>query len=87
MDDIDIIDELKLLNRFVDPRPGMTISRAIDKIDALRELVKKLDEYIAFLDKANAGPISNAFVHGWRCPQKDIETGDRLRKEIEALRI
>lgn len=41
MAEIDINDELKMLNMFVDPRPRMTIDRAILEIDALREALKK----------------------------------------------
>ena len=58
----------------------------IKTTDSHIALIRKLDEYIEFLGKANAGPISNAFVHGWRCPQEDIDTGERLRKEIAELR-
>lgn len=49
-------------------------------------LAQKLDEYIAFLDEANHVPVSVAYVHGWRCPQKDIDKGERLRMEIAKLR-
>lgn len=49
-------------------------------------LIEKLDNYIDFLNKANNGPISIAHVHGWRCPQDDISTGERLRDEIEMMR-
>jgi len=34
--DIDIVTELKMLNGFVDPRPRMTIERAIYEIEQLR---------------------------------------------------
>lgn len=49
-------------------------------------LVQKLDSYIAFLNEANHGPVSVAYAHGWRCPQSDIDKGERLRREIAELR-
>ncbi len=36
--EIDIVDELKMLNMFVDPRPRMTIEKAIQEIVHLRKL-------------------------------------------------
>ena len=57
------------------------------KLLSCRALISKLDEYLAFLDKANKGPIIIAHVHGWRCPQQDIDKSKQLRDEIEQLRL
>ena len=51
-----------------------------------KKLINKLDEYIVFLNNVNEGPISLAWIHGWKCPKEDIEKGKQLRKEIEELR-
>ena len=50
------------------------------------KLIKKYDEYIAFLHEAMESPISMARVHGWSCPQKDIDKGEQFRKEISDLK-
>ena len=49
-------------------------------------LVSKLDEYIEFLFNCNQAPVSNAYAHGWRCPQADINKGVTLREEIRTIR-
>lgn len=49
------------------------------------EIIKAFRDYLAFLDKANEGPILNAAVHSWKCPQSDIEEGKRHRAMIAAL--
>ncbi len=55
--------------------------------DRLRRLVAELDAYIEFMVKANEAPISNAWIHGWRCPQEDIDKGAQFRQRIAALRL
>ena len=49
------------------------------------KLVRLLGEYIQFLNDANEGPIGLAHVHGWRCPQTDIDRGVEYRQSITEL--
>lgn len=51
----------------------------------LHALVAELDAYVDFLNEANRGPISLASVHGWRCPQADIDKGVAFRQRIREL--
>lgn len=48
----------------------------------LQNLVRLLEEYIAFLAEANEGPLQMAWVHGWRCSDADFERGKEFRQEI-----
>ena len=57
----------------------------LDEIDRLGKLVVLHERYELFLSDANEGPIGMAYVHGWSCPQKDIEQGERFRQEIAEL--
>lgn len=58
----------------------------IHQLSKKTQLVEKLDEYIAWLNEKNWGPISLAHVHGWRVEEEDRIEGQRRRDEIEALR-
>ena len=53
----------------------------------MESLIKKLEEYIEFLNKANESPINIASAHGWKCSQQDVEKGQRLRDEIESIKF
>jgi len=53
-----------------------------EKYNALSIIQK---EYIDFLNKANEAPISMAWIHGWRCPQEDIDKGNELREKIKQI--
>ena len=48
---IDIVDELKMLNRFVDNRPHMTIGMAINEIELLR---KNIDDCLSELSNLHS---------------------------------
>lgn len=48
--------------------------------------IKEYEGYLAFLDQANNSPIMMAFVHGWRCPDADVEQGKAWRDRLTALR-
>ncbi len=39
-------------------------------------------EYVEFLNTANEGPITMAYVHGWRCPEADVQKGQELRTAL-----
>jgi len=58
----------------------------MDKVDGYIALIGKLDDYILFLEGCSKGPASLAYAHGWRCTQKVVDEGVRLRKEICELR-
>ena len=49
-------------------------------------LIKLYEGYIEFLGNANQGAVTMAYVHGWRCPQEDIDKGLEYRKRISALK-
>ena len=51
-----------------------------------KALVAKYDEYLAFLNDANEGPITMAHAHGWRCSPRLVEKGEEFRAEIERLK-
>ncbi len=55
------------------------------EVERLQALVDLQAEYIEFLTTANEGPISNAWAHGWRCPQADIDKGADYRRRIADL--
>ncbi len=56
------------------------------KLDKKDLLIAKLEEYLQFINEANEAPISNAYIHGWRCPEEDIEKGKKFREEIKQLK-
>jgi len=60
---------------------------AFIKLQNMESLIKKLEEYIEFLNKANESPINIASAHGWKCSQQDVEKGQRLRDEIESIKF
>ncbi|MDZ4341324.1 MAG: hypothetical protein U1E51_02670 [Candidatus Binatia bacterium] len=66
------------------------LNLAEEKVKELKALLEKTgklyDEYIDFLHKANESPITTAFVHGWRCPEEDLQKGEQYKREIAALR-
>ena len=39
-------------------------------------------EYHAFVNKANEGAITLAYVHGWRCADEDVAKGVEYRKRL-----
>lgn len=58
-----------------------------NELSCYEELVAKYDEYLAFLNDANEGPIMMAYAHGWRCSPRLVDKGREFRVEIERLKL
>ena len=50
--------------------------KAIAKVEIFKQ-------YIEFLNKCANGVYGIAHVHGWRCPQEDIDKGIEFRRLLE----
>ena len=57
------------------------LSRLKDGEKAIKQ-VEIYGEYLDCLNKSNMGAITMAWVHGWRCPQEDIDKGEEFRKRL-----
>ena len=51
-----------------------------------KELIKKLEEYIEFLNSENKGAIQIAILHHFKYSNEVIEKGIELREEIKLLK-
>ena len=58
---------------------------AMDALERETELRKCWEEYAKFLSTTMDGPVGVAHVHGWGCPEADVERGQELRDRIAAL--
>lgn len=55
------------------------------EVARLRKEITRYQDYIAWATEKNAGPLSIAWNHGWRCSEADIAEGKRRRDELAAL--
>lgn len=51
----------------------------------LLDLVDLYTEYVELVNEGNAGAISLAHVHGWRCPDEIVNRGSHYRDRIAQL--
>jgi hypothetical protein len=58
------------------------ITELQEQVARLNGVVDLFNEYLSFLDEANEAPITLAYAHGWRCPEKDVEKGKKFREAI-----
>lgn len=53
---------------------------------SLEALINEYEAYLEFLNEANEGPIGIAYVHGWRCPEVEVQRGKDFRLRLIELR-
>jgi len=63
----------------------MENNKEIKNIIAHKDVIIELQQYIKFINEANENPINIAALHGWKCPQEDIDKGIEFRDKIEQL--
>lgn len=51
----------------------------MQKLEAREQLWR---DYVAFLEKADKMPYDMALIHGWRCPDEDVERGKQFREKL-----
>ncbi len=59
---------------------------AANQIQEGEKAIKKIEiykQYLECLNKSNSGAFIMAHIHGWKCPQEDIDKGIEFRRLLE----
>ena len=59
--------------------------KELKNIIAHKNLITELQGYVKFLNEVNENPIAIATIHGWICPQEDMDKGIEFREKIQQL--
>ena len=69
------------LNDFQEHSPT-DLLRALADLAAAEKRIETFIEYLEFINKANESAITIAWVHGWRCPEADMQKEQEFRERL-----